>query len=52
VVEARLGARRLKASRLLTDGELRVVWIEEGEVRAIDPTLRVLFNVNAPGDLV
>ena len=52
VVAARLAARRLKASKLLTDGELRVAWIEEAEVRAIDPALRVFFNVNAPGDLV
>ena len=51
MVAARLAAGRLKASRLLTDGELRVEWIEEAAVRAIDPDLQALFNVNAPGDL-
>ncbi|HSK04043.1 MAG TPA: molybdenum cofactor guanylyltransferase [Kofleriaceae bacterium] len=51
VVAARLAAARLKASRLLTDGELHVAWIAEPALRAIDPTLRALFNVNEPGDL-
>ena len=51
VVEARLAGARLKASRLLTDGELRVAWITEPAVRAIDPDLRALFNVNEPRDL-
>ena len=51
VVEARLAGARLKASRLLTDGELRVAWIAEPALRAIDPELRALFNVNEPGDL-
>ena len=48
---ARLAGARLKASRLLTDGDLRVAWIPEAAVRAIDPTLRALFNVNEPADL-
>jgi len=52
VVAARLAAGRLKASRLLTDGELRMAWIEEPALRAIDPTLRALFNVNEPEDLL
>jgi len=51
VVAARLAARRLKASRLLADGELSVAWVEEAAVRALDPELRVLANVNAPADL-
>ncbi len=51
VVAARLAGARLKASRLLTDGELRVAWIAEPAVRAIDPELRALFNVNEPRDL-
>lgn len=51
VVAARLAGGRLKASRLLTDGELRVAWLAEPALRAIDPTLRALFNVNAPEDL-
>jgi len=46
-----LATGRRKASRLLTDEGLRVEWIEEAEVRAIDPALRVLWNVNAPADL-
>ncbi len=51
VVAARLAGARLKASRLLTDGDLRVAWIAEPALRAIDPALRALFNVNEPGDL-
>jgi molybdopterin-guanine dinucleotide biosynthesis protein A len=51
VVAARLAGARLKASRLLTDGELRVAWLDEPALRAIDPALRVLFNVNEPADL-
>jgi molybdopterin-guanine dinucleotide biosynthesis protein A len=50
-IAARLAGARLKASRLLTDGDLRVSWIAEPAIRAIDPTLRALFNVNEPGDL-
>jgi len=48
---ARLAGARLKASRLLTDGDLRVAWIPEPALRALDPSLRSLFNVNEPGDL-
>jgi molybdopterin-guanine dinucleotide biosynthesis protein A len=51
IVTDRLAAGRLKASALLTDEDLRVRWIEEAEVRAIDPDLRALHNVNAPEDL-
>lgn len=51
IVTRRIAARRLKASSLLTDEEVRVRWIEEADVRAIDPQLRALHNVNAPGDL-
>jgi molybdopterin-guanine dinucleotide biosynthesis protein A len=51
IVTDRISKRRLKASSLLTDEEVRVRWIEEAEVRAIDPLLRVLHNVNAPTDL-
>jgi molybdenum cofactor guanylyltransferase len=51
VVDAMLAARRLKASRLLTDGGLRVEWIDEAAIRAVDPELRALFNVNRPEDL-
>ncbi|HEU4733197.1 MAG TPA: molybdenum cofactor guanylyltransferase [Kofleriaceae bacterium] len=51
IVAARIATRHLKASALLTDEEVRVRWIEEGELRAIDPLLRTLHNVNAPEDL-
>jgi molybdopterin-guanine dinucleotide biosynthesis protein A len=50
-VTARLAAGRLKASALLTDEPAHVRWIEEPELRAIDPELRALHNVNAPEDL-
>jgi len=50
-VERRIAAGHLKASLLLTEEEARVAWIEEAELREIDPTLRVLHNVNAPEDL-
>jgi len=51
IVAARIAARRLKASSLLTDEDVRVRWIEEAELREIDPMLRALHNVNAPEDL-
>jgi molybdenum cofactor guanylyltransferase len=51
IVAARIAARRLKASALLTDEQVRVRWIEEAELRDIDPPLRALHNVNAPEDL-
>lgn len=51
IVAARLAERRLKASQLLTDGELRAAWLDEAAIRAIDPSLRVLANINAPADL-
>jgi molybdopterin-guanine dinucleotide biosynthesis protein A len=51
IVEARITARRFKASSLLTDEPVHVTWIEEGELRSIDPQLRALHNVNAPEDL-
>jgi molybdenum cofactor guanylyltransferase len=50
-VAARIAARRLKASALLTDEQVRVAWIEEADVRSIDPELRTLHNVNTPSDL-
>ncbi|MBA3539709.1 MAG: molybdenum cofactor guanylyltransferase [Deltaproteobacteria bacterium] len=51
VLEARLAAGRFKASGLLADPALRVVWLDEAELRAVDPTLKGLFNVNEPRDL-
>lgn len=50
-VAARLAAGRLKASALLTDEGLVVAWADEAQVRAIDPDLRALTNINSPADL-
>ncbi len=50
-LERRLASSQLKASALLTDDGLRVAWIEEADLRRIDPELRALFNVNSPEDL-
>ena len=50
-VQRRLASGQRKASRLLTDGDLRVCWIEEADLRAVDPELHALRNVNAPEDL-
>ena len=44
IVQARLAARDFKASRLLTEGALRVAWLD-------DVPRRDLFNVNSPDDL-
>lgn len=44
IVQARLAARALTASRLLTDAELRVDWLD-------DVPRRALFNVNEPSDV-
>jgi molybdenum cofactor guanylyltransferase len=51
IVERRIAAGQRKASKLLTDGELRVHWIVESELRAIDAELRTLININAPADV-
>jgi molybdenum cofactor guanylyltransferase len=51
VVERRIAAGQRKASRLLEDGELRVCWITEATLRAVDPELRAFANVNTPADL-
>lgn len=50
-VQRRLAERKLKVAELLTDDGLRVAWLDERELRAVDPELRALFNVNEPGDL-
>ncbi|MDB4959974.1 MAG: molybdopterin-guanine dinucleotide biosynthesis protein [Myxococcales bacterium] len=50
-VERRLAAKRYKASGLLTEEALRVRWIEEEALRAIDPELTALVNVNKPDDM-
>ena len=50
-VAARLAARQLRASALLTDDGLAVAWITESAIRALDPDLRALTNINTPADL-
>ena len=44
LVQARLARGDLKASRLLTEGDIRVAWLDETDARAF-------FNVNVPADL-
>ncbi len=51
MVRARLAAQLYSAQRLLTDGDLRVHWLDEAALRAVDPALRALTNVNSPKDL-
>lgn len=46
-----LATGQRKASRLLTDAGLAIRWLAEADLRAVDPALRSLGNVNAPGDL-
>jgi molybdopterin-guanine dinucleotide biosynthesis protein A len=48
-VEAQLATGELALHALL--GRVRVGWIEEDELRAVDPDLRALLNVNTPADL-
>jgi molybdopterin-guanine dinucleotide biosynthesis protein A len=48
----RLAAGRRKAAGLLLDEGLRVRWIEEAALRAIDPELRSLDDVDTPDDLL
>ena len=47
----RLAEGRFKTSGLLTDEGLAVAWVGEHLVRAVDPDLRSLRNVNRPDDL-
>jgi molybdopterin-guanine dinucleotide biosynthesis protein A len=51
IVAARIAARQLKVSALLTDEPVRVVWIDELTLRVVDPALRAMHNVNTPDDL-
>lgn len=48
-VRAQLDSGDFKVTRFLE--RVRVAWLEEEELRAIDPTLRFLSNVNTPSDL-
>ena len=49
VVAAALAAGRFKAAALLD--ELAVAWLDEPALRAVDPALRFLTNINTPEDL-
>jgi molybdenum cofactor guanylyltransferase len=50
-VDRMLAAGRYKASQLLTDEGLQIVWLADDALRAIDPELRGLRNINTPADL-
>lgn len=50
-VARRLASGRRRASAVLTEEGLRVAWLEEEALRAVDPTLRGLHNVNTAADL-
>jgi molybdopterin-guanine dinucleotide biosynthesis protein A len=47
----RLARGDYKASGILTDEGLRVAWLSEDGLRAVDPGLRCLMNVNSLADL-
>ncbi len=46
-----LANRRYRTSALLTEDGLRVAWLDEADLRAVDPRLRSVRNVNRPADL-
>jgi molybdenum cofactor guanylyltransferase len=48
---SRLAAHRRKASGLVTDEGLRIRWIEEAELRSVDPDLRCLADLDTPEDV-
>ena len=52
IAARRLAGGRRKASGLLTDEGLRVRWIDEPALRAVDPTLACFSDVDTPLDLV
>lgn len=47
-IEAQLEERRYRLHDLLSGLDIR--WVEEAELRAVDPDLRSLLNVNTPED--
>lgn len=51
VLRRRLRAGQRKVAAALTDPELRVAWIEEEEVRALDEQLRTFCNINDADDV-
>lgn len=50
-VQRRVAARQLKVAAALLDPELQTQWIDEVEVRRVDPELRSFVNVNAVADI-
>jgi len=48
---ARLAAGRRKAAGLVTDEGLRIRWIDEPALRAVDPDLRSFADLDTPDDL-
>ena len=51
VVQQRLRGGRRKVADALLDPELRVAWIEEDRVRALDPELQTFCNINDADDV-
>ncbi len=51
VVQRRLAAGQRKVAAALLDPELRVAWIDEPEVRAVDAELQTFCNVNDADDV-
>lgn len=51
IAAARLAAGRRKTAGLLTEEGLRVQWIDEPELRAVDPDLRSFADIDTPDDL-
>lgn len=49
LLAGRLAARRLGVAAALAD--LAVAWVDEDELRAVDPALATFTNVNRPDDL-
>lgn len=50
-LQRRLAAGQRKVADALLDPEYRVEWIDEAEVRAVDPELRAFDNVNDADDV-
>jgi molybdopterin-guanine dinucleotide biosynthesis protein A len=51
VARARLATGRRKAAAVFEDPSLRIRWIEEAALRAVDPQLRSLDDIDTPDDL-
>lgn len=51
IAARRIAAGRRKASGLLTDEGLRVRWLDEATLRAADPALASLRDIDTPADL-